>query len=173
MLCRRVFFFSLLFVISPLFLSCSSSDDGGGNNGGGGGGVNIDISSCSLNGPNFSISDISGDWVATQGNFDVPESSIQVDVVAEGGSVTLNVQPNGEFTLVITPNGAESETTTGDLAFCDGLFTVRYDNMPNETETLTVTLNNDVLAITGPILFDVDDDGTDDEAFVILRFERG
>ncbi|TAI47262.1 hypothetical protein [Flagellimonas allohymeniacidonis] len=164
MLFKRAFLVSLFFVLAPLFFSCSSSDDEDDEN--------IDFSSCSLTGPNFSISDISGNWVATQANFDIPGTTLQVDIVADGGTVTLNVQSNGGFTLVITPNGSPSETTTGDLAFCEGLFTVRYDDAPNEPETLAGSLNNDVLTITGPVEFDVDDDGSDDEAFVILRFDR-
>ncbi len=132
----------------------------------------IDFSACSLNGPNFSISEVTGNWVATQANFDIPGTSQQVDVVAEGGTVTLNVQSSGAFTLVITEVGQAGETTTGDLAFCEGIFTVRYDDAPNIPEILQASLNGDVFQITGPVEFDVDGDGNDDEAFVILVLER-
>ncbi|NAS13593.1 hypothetical protein [Poritiphilus flavus] len=145
------------------FSNCSSDneeDDG------------LDFSACSLNGPNFSISEVTGNWVATQANFDIPGTTQQVDVVAEGGTVTLNVQADGGFTLVITEVGEAGETTTGDLAFCEGIFTVRYDDAPNIPEILNASLNGGIFQITGPVEFDVDGDGSDDEAFVILVLER-
>lgn len=105
--------------------------------------------------------------MATQANFDIPGTSQQIDVVAEGGTVSLNVESNGGFTLTITENGASGESTTGDLSFCDGLFTVRYDDAPNDPEILQGSLNSGVFSITGPEEYDVD--GNDYEAFVILR----
>ncbi|WP_425237093.1 hypothetical protein [Ulvibacterium sp.] len=154
---------SFLFASGFSMMSCSSDEDEEGG---------INFSDCSLDGPNFSISDVAGNWTATQANFDIPGTSQQIDVVAEGGTATLNVQSNGAFTLLITENGASSESTTGDLAFCAGLFTVRYDDAPNDPETIQGSLNNGVFTITGPVEYDVDGDGSDDEAFVILRMER-
>ncbi len=151
----------LLTLVFPIICCSDDQEDDG-----------IDFSSCSLNGPNFSISDVIGDWAATQANFDIPGTSQQVDVVAEGGTVTLNIQSSGSFVLVITENGSSEETTTGNLAFCEGIFTVRYDDSPNNPETLQGSLNSGVFTITGPVEYDVDGDGSDDEAFVILRFER-
>lgn len=154
----------MLFFTGLSILSCSSDGDDDEDG--------INFSECSLNGPNFSISEVVGNWTATQANFDIPGTSQQVDVVAEGGTVTLNVQSNGGFTLVITENGAAGETTTGDLAFCEDLFTVRYDDAPNEPEILQGSLVDGTFTITGPVEYDVDGDGSDDEAFVILRLER-
>lgn len=154
---------SFLLASGVLMMSCSSDEDEEGG---------IDFSDCSLNGPNFSISEVAGNWTATQANFDIPGTSEQIDVVAEGGTVTLNVQSNGAFTLIITESGASSESTTGDLAFCEGLFTVRYDDAPNDPEILQGSLNDGVFSITGSVEYDVDGDGNDDEAFVILKMER-
>ena len=160
---KKVLFISVvLLLVIPLF---SCSDDGDDEE-------VTDFAACSLNGPNFSISDLVGNWLATQANFDIPGTMQQVDVVAEGGTVILTVRDNGGFTLVITESGGSGETTTGDLAFCEELFTVRYDDAPNEPETIQGSLNNDVFTITGPVEYDVDGDGNDDDAFVILRFIR-
>ncbi len=153
--------FVRMFIVYISFCSCGSDDSDDG----------IDFSACTLSGPNFSISDVTGNWNATQANFDIPNTSQQVDVVANGGTVTLNVQSNGRFTLVITENGGTPETTTGELSFCEGLFTVRYDDSPSEPEILQGSLNNGVFTITGPVEFDVDGDGSDDEAFVVLRLQ--
>lgn len=106
---KNFWFILVLLILSIPILSCSS--DGDEEDG-------IDFSDCSLNGPNFSISDVVGNWTATQANFDIPGTSEQIDVVSEGGTVTLNVQSSGGFTLIITESGATSESTTGDLAFC-------------------------------------------------------
>lgn len=160
---KNILLILFLLASSILMTSCSSDEDEEGS---------INFSDCSLNGPNFSISDVTGNWAATQANFDIPGTSQQIDVVAEGGTVTLNVQSNGAFTLLITESGASSESTTGDLAFCEGLFTVRYDDAPNDPETLQGSLNAGVFTITGPVEYDVDGDGSDDNAFVILRMER-
>ncbi len=160
---KKVFLASVLVILSLFVLSCESdeSEEDG-----------IDFSDCSLTGSNFSISDIAGNWTATQANFDIPGTSEQIDVVADGGTVTLNVQTNGGFTLVITENGSASESTTGDLAFCEGLFTVRYDDALNDPETIQGSLNNGIFTITGPVEYDVDGDGNEDEAFVVLRLQR-
>lgn len=159
---KKILFATLALTLILPLTSCGSDegDDG------------IDFSTCSLTGPNFSISDVTGNWTATQANFDIPGTSQQVDVVAEGGTVTLNIQASGGFTLVITESGSGGETTTGDLSFCEGLFTVRYDDVPDDPEILQGSLNNGVFTITGPVEFDVDGDGSDDQAFVVLRLER-
>ncbi|MCL6266324.1 hypothetical protein [Flagellimonas myxillae] len=160
---KKVLLVSMLLTLCIPILSCGG--DGDEEDG-------INFSDCSLNGPNFSISDVTGNWTATQANFDIPGTSEQIDVVAEGGTVTLNIQGNGGFTLLITESGAASESTTGDLAFCEGLFTVRYDDAPNELETLQGSVSDGIFTITGPVEYDVDGDGSDDQAFVILRMER-
>ncbi|WP_422080128.1 hypothetical protein [Ulvibacterium sp.] len=160
---KNILFISFLLASSVSLMSCSSDEDDEGG---------INFSDCSLNGPNFSISDVVGNWTATQANFDIPGTSQQIDVVAEGGTATLNVQSNGAFTLLITESGASSESTTGDLAFCEGLFTVRYDDAPNDPEILQGSLNDGVFTITGSVEYDVDGDGSDDNAFVILKMER-
>jgi len=160
MILKKLLFLALLSVL----FSCSTDEDDDDG---------FDFTNCSLNGPNFSISDVTGGWVATQANFDIPGTSEQIDVVGTGGTVTLNVQSNGAFTLVITESGAGAETTTGDLSFCEDLFTVRYDDAPNDPEIIQGSLNDGVFTITGPVEYDVNGDGTDDAAFVILRLERG
>ena len=52
---------------------------------------------------------------------------MQVDLIAEGGTVTLNIQSSGRFTLTITKQGMSPETTTGRMAFDEDLLVVFFD----------------------------------------------
>ena len=74
----------VLATLSLLFLvfSCDKSDE----------------DSLTKEGP-FNISELAGNWVATQAQFSV--STHSVDVVEDGGTVSMTVNSNGRFTLTI------------------------------------------------------------------------
>ena len=128
-------------------------------------------------GTNTSIAEITGNWNATQGLFDrATEGPIAViDVVAEGGSVTLNITSNGRFTLTVNQVGGATEVTTGSLAFDEDLLVVFFDDDPGEWEYFSITHNEPNLTISGgngSSSFDFDGDGTEEPANVYFEFTR-
>ena len=131
----------------------------------------------SLTGTNISVSDIAGSWNATQAIFSKAATgpSMQVDVVGEGGSVILQIQTNGNFTVTVTEVGEAPETSTGRLGFDEDLLVISFDDDPDEFEFFGITHNEPNLTIqggNGSAGFDFDDDGVEEPAnidFVLIR----
>jgi len=131
----------------------------------------------SLVGTNISVSDISGSWNATQAIFSRtgPGPGAQVDVVAEGGSVTLQIQNDGRFTVTVTESGEAPEISTGRLGFDEDLLVISFDDDPEEFEFFGITHNEPNMTIqggNGSAGFDFDGDGVEEAAnidFVLVR----
>lgn len=152
---------NLLLAISLLF-SCDSGDD---------------EDEFSLVGTNTSVAELSGNWNATTGSFGRAAEGpvVETDVVADGGTVTLNIQNSGRFTLTVTVQGEPPETTTGRMAFDEDLLVVFFDDDPEEWEYFSITHNEPNLTISGgngSAEFDFDGDGTDEPADVHFVFVR-
>ena len=90
---RKLQLFISLTACSTLFFACSSSDD--------------EADEFTLNGTNIAMTDIAGNWNATRGVFQSSSlgPSFQVDVVDEGGTITMNIQSNGQFSITVTVPG--------------------------------------------------------------------
>ena len=128
----------------------------------------------SLVGTNLSVSDIAGAWVATRAAFS-PEAdgpAQEVDLVAQGGTVTLNIQNNGRFTLTLSLPGAPPETATGRLGFDEDLLVVSFDDDPDDFDFFGIQATPTTLSVQGPGEFDFDGDGTDEAARLELDFVR-
>ena len=159
---HRFFYFLLsLLWIGFFLLSCSEEDEG---------------PDCSLQGTNFSVSDISGNWTATEASFfNVSTEPIQVvDVVAEGGTVTLSIQSNGRFTLNISEADGSTTRSSGELCFEEDILVVRFDgDAADDYEFYGIQFNgSNNLSLSGPAEFDFNDDGTPDQAEVDLVLVR-
>lgn len=155
-LCSTIF----LMVIIPL-VSCSE-DEG---------------PDCSQQGTNLSISDIAGNWTATEANFfNVATDPIQVvDVVAEGGTVTLAIESNGRFRLTVAESGGPNDVSSGDFCFDEDLLVVLFDgDAPDDWEYFRISLNAGTgnLSISGPAEFDFDNNGTQEAGEISLSLVR-
>ncbi|MEM7380453.1 MAG: hypothetical protein AAF361_04555 [Bacteroidota bacterium] len=152
----------LCIAMGILFTSCSEDNEG---------------PECSLQGTNLSVSDIAGNWDATTANFglDVTGPVQEIDIVAEGGSVTLSIQSGGRFTLSITEPGEPSDNSSGSLCFDEDLLIVNFDeDGPDEYEFFAIQFNSgtNTLTIEGPTTFDFDGDGQSEPARVFLVLTR-
>jgi len=112
------------------------------------------------------ISEIAGTWTATSADFD------GVDVVEEGGSVTLVIQNNGRFTFTITRPEREDMVFTGKLGFDEGWLAVEYDTNPGEYEYYYIEYDATTLHIGANSEFDFDGDGTDEVVIFYLDMVR-
>ena len=130
----------------------------------------------SLVGPNFSISDITGTWNATQAIFGtVSGAAISVDVVAQGGSVVLVVSSDGSFTVTVTENGGTPVVDTGRMGFDEDLFAIGFDPFPEDYEFFAATFSGSMFTISGGnglVEFDVDNDGVEEPADIDFIFQR-
>jgi hypothetical protein len=88
-------------LISLIGLSCDSSGDSG--------------SKISKEGGPFAISEFTGNWEATQAGFLRISDNLWVDIVADGGSLSLTVQSSGRSTFTINPVDREAYTVSGEM----------------------------------------------------------
>ncbi len=150
----------LYILLSLAFISCDDDDE----------------DEFSLVGTNFSIAAITGTWNATQaiyGNFSGP--AVSVDVVAEGGTVVLQIFNNGSFQVTVTQLGSTPETSSGQMGFDEDLLVISFDDDPEDFEFFGTTFNDPILTINGGnglVEFDLDNDGVDDPAIIDFILER-
>ena len=126
-----------------------------------------------INGTVLSMSDIAGHWEANSAIFSqVSDQPIIFDLITEGGSVLLSIQPNGRFKLTMNIPGEPSNVINGQLGFDEDLLVVKDDAFPDDWEYFGIYLDQLTLYISGPAEFDFDDNGVEDEAIISLAFER-
>ncbi len=158
---KRHLFISCL-LLSGILFNCSSEDDG---------------PDCSLNGTIISVSQIAGSWNATRGAFFSTSSgpAFNVDVVADGGSVTLTIQTDGRFSVTVSPVGEVPTTSNGSMCFDEDLLVIIFDSDPDEFEFFGITLNEPIMTLgggNGSAEFDFDGDGVDEPANIDWVLER-
>ncbi|PRX57902.1 hypothetical protein [Flagellimonas meridianipacifica] len=153
----------LIVTITSLFvLGCSNDDNG-------------DEFDYSLEGDNLSIADITGNWTATFAEFELlSDSNSTIELVSQGGNVTLNIQSNGRFTSTIGFPGEAAEQFSGQLGFFESLLVLLDDeDEPGDEAFLNINLtSDDVLEVDGILELDFDSDGSFEDTFVDLRMVR-
>jgi len=156
---------SCLFIASLIFFIAGCSKDG------------------TPTGPDgITLEDLSDTWNATQFEFsqagEGPDPGV-FDVVAEGGSVTLDIQSNGRFTLVTVNPGGSSQTQSGELGFdteAEDFLLVVFDDEPDDVlEFFFLIVNNNSFRLvdnTGEGEFDLDGDGVPEPARINSTWVR-
>jgi hypothetical protein len=112
------------------------------------------------------VSEIVGTWTATSASFN------GVDVVAEGGSVSLAIQSSGKFTFTIERPGRSDMVFTGKLGFDEQWLAVEYDTNPGEYEYYDITYDANNLHIGANSEFDFDGNGSDEVVIFFLDMIR-
>ncbi|MBT8292800.1 MAG: hypothetical protein HKP39_06415 [Eudoraea sp.] len=157
---------SNIFLFVPLFafilLSCSEDDP---------------VELVKAGGP-FEISELAGDWEATSANFSDGNTNF-LDLIDEGGTVTLTVQSSGRFTLTIDPSDRPSYTTSGEMFWeefeGDYFFAIEWANYPGDWDTYGATLNATTFTLNGGFdsgEYDFDNDGNFESASISFTFVR-
>jgi hypothetical protein len=144
--------------------------------------VVVIISACSddeevpLTGTKYSFSDIAGSWNATSAlifslSVAQPET---VDIMDEGGSLTLAVQSNRKFTLTIVRPGRADEISTGNMGFDEEWVAMAFDDAPNDYSYMFIQLDDprENMIIRGETEYDFDLDGTEELTSVDLEMVR-
>ena len=150
---KFLFFLTSILAVCIAFTSCGGDDD----------------EDFSNTGTNLSISDISGNWIATSASFNAPE---YIDILAEGATVTLNIQSNGRFTFTVKGPGDVNDVSTGKLGFDGEWLAVRFDEDPDEEASFFISLVNNILTLRGQTEFDLDGNGVFDFGTLELIMKR-
>jgi hypothetical protein len=120
------------------------------------------------------VESLSGLWNATRAEFTAREGPAQsIDLVAEGWTVTLNVNDNGAFLLTATPPEGEVETIGGLWSNTSDTFTMSPDALPGVEWVFDLDIGNDEMTLSGgSVLYDIDGDDVDEEASLTLELVR-
>jgi hypothetical protein len=155
--------FTYIFLISLISLSfsCSSDDD---------------TDELTKDGP-FQISELAGTWDDDKAQFSVATTS--VDVVEDGGTVSMSVQSNGRFTLTIDPIDRNAYTVRGEMFWEEWqqtfYFAIVWDDYPNDWDTYGHTYDGTTLTLnggTGSGEYDFNNDGNMQSCSVHFIFVR-
>ncbi len=148
---------------SFFFIACSSSDE----------------DELTKTGPEFSISDLQGTWNATSAFFSPSDPNSQseaVDIIAEGGTLSIVIQSNGRFTMNFDVEGLDPFTVTGEMFFENNeFFAIRFDEEPNDYDYFGIDYTATTLRINGgpdTAEWDFNGDGEDEPANVSLDFVK-
>lgn len=147
-------FKTILVTAFLIFIGCSDDDD-------------QDDAEFSLQGTNLSVDDISGDWTATMLIFEFLDLPVDpLDLIAEGGGATMNIQNNGNFTFTLIVPDEPVQIFTGRLGFDETALVLEVDE---EYLYFSIELVEGILSINGPVEIDLDLDGVDEATFMSLE----
>lgn len=132
---KTYLYFFLLAMISLTF-SCTSDDD---------------PEDALTKDGKFPISELAGTWEATKAQFSV--STVSVDVVEDGGTASMTVQSNGNFTLTLDPVDRNAYTVSGELFWEEWqetyYFAIVWDDYPDDWDTYGHTFDGTTLSFNG------------------------
>ncbi len=125
----------------------------------------------------FNISELAGVWEATQAQFSVNTTS--VDIVEDGGTVDMTVQSTGRFTLTLDPVDRAAYTVSGEFWWekWEGTFyfAIVWDDEPGDWDTYGHTWDGTTFTINGGAgsgEYDFDNDGNAEPCTLHFDFVR-
>ena len=101
------------------------------------------------------------------------DTTVSLDLIEEGGTFSLVVQPSGRYTAILTIFG-QPGTETGQLSVSGNVVTLDPE-IPADAPTTSGIFElqgEDVLIVDGETEFDFNLDGTDEPADVHMEFAR-
>ncbi len=115
-------------------------------------------------GPDFMV----GDWIATVLVVtSAVNPEVSLDLVAQGGTFTLSVQPSGRYTAILAGFG-QASSESGTLSV-EGTQVVFRRTIPSpEVSRSTWVRNGADVTLTGPTEFDLNLDGMTEDATIVI-----
>jgi hypothetical protein len=128
----------------------------------------------------FKISELAGNWEATSAFFSSDaNTNVSVDIIADGGFVSLTVQSTGTCTFTINPVDHEAYTVSGEMFWelyeGEYYFAIAWDDYPGDWASYGATLTDTTFGMNGgPDTgeYDFDNDGTSESARIGFAFIR-
>jgi hypothetical protein len=128
----------------------------------------------------FKISELAGNWEATYASFIRDSDDMAVEIIGDGGTVTMAVQSSGRFTMTIDPADRAVYTVSGEMFWeiWEGnyYFSIEWADYPGDWDSYGATLTSNTLEIFGGQEtgeYDFDNDGSSESARVRFTFVRG
>ena len=121
-----------------------------------------------------SAASLVGTWDATAAEFYLlSDPAVRVEAISESGAtVTVVFEADNSFTVTIVVPGDPDDIWTGTWSMGGDVLTLEPDGITGEIQ-FDASLSDDILTLSGGhVEYDVDDDGTDDEAGLNLVMER-
>ncbi len=125
----------------------------------------------------FPISQLAGNWLAESASFN--DGVNNVEIVGDGGTVTLSVQSNGRFVLTVDPADRDAYTTSGEMFWekWEGqyYFAIVWDEYPDDWDTYGADLSEPTFTVNGGFEsgeYDFDNDGNFEPCSISFQFTR-
>lgn len=110
------------------------------------------------------VEDVYGQWTAVEFEYQSVPPEDAVDIVAYGGTASLDLQQDGDFVLVVSPAGELSATTYGFWELSRDMMSLTPQGMPYAWE-FDVALSGGALSLRGAsVEYDFDHDGAPEDA---------
>ena len=128
----------------------------------------------------FEFSELAGTWEGTVAYFDRPMTNSGVEIVGDGGSVSLTVQSNGKCTFTIDPFDCEAYTESGEMFWEhydeEYYLEIVWNDFPDEGSSFRAELTDTTFnLLCGPeecVEYDFNCDGTPETASLSFGFIR-
>jgi hypothetical protein len=119
------------------------------------------------------VATLVGTWKATKAEYvSTANSSVRVEVVAQGTTLTLTLESAGTYTERIVDPGQEGQTTTGTWSATQDIMTLKPTGVTWDIQ-FDMTLSGTTLTLNGGhVSFDVNGDGRDEETLANLTLVK-
>lgn len=122
--------------------------------------------------PDASLAPLVGDWEATVLRLtNIANPSVSPDLIQEGATFTLNVQPSGQYTAILVYLSQDA-TEIGQVEVNGSQITLTPTVPPGPPTTGTYSVQGDRFTLEGQTEFDFNFDGIPEAADVRFEFVR-
>ena len=117
------------------------------------------------------LADLAGTWTAQSLVFTNAANAGQTfDIIANGGSYAVTLEANGDYTSSFT-FAQESETASGTYVVTGTIMTLAESGQ-GSPEDYQVTRDGNNMTLIGTNSWDFDNDGTDEDAILMVMLTR-
>lgn len=119
------------------------------------------------------LTSLTGAWKATRAEFvNASNSSVRVEIVGLGTTLTLTLESGGAYTQKIVDPGQAGQTTTGTWTASKDTLSLKPAGMTWEIQ-FDMTLSGSTLTLNGGhVTFDVNGDGREEETLAYFTMAR-
>jgi hypothetical protein len=119
------------------------------------------------------LTSLAGGWKATRAEFvHASNSSVRVEIVSMGTSLTLTLDSGGTYSQKIVDPGQAGQTTNGTWTATQDTLTLKRAGMTGDMQ-FNMTLSGATLTLSGGhVAFDVNGDGRDEETLAYFTLSR-
>jgi hypothetical protein len=128
----------------------------------------------------FAISELTGNWEATTAYFFRASDGLGVDIIGDGGSLSLTVQSSGRCTFTIDPDDRDAYTVSGEMFWGrfegEDALAIVWDDSPDDRSSfrwIEITDTTFDLGCTSECgEYDFNNNGTTETADLSFSFVR-